>query len=165
MSTLMIPFNHEPVDIHIASANADEYTVPAGKYVRATLFAMNGGSIQIRKTSSDSWQDLIVTLPFKDFSDSWSNTHLTGSPLTYHTSVSAKGLSVTAGGGSGNSGDAFTFTTTTVPSRSNTGKDNASLSLWLPAGVMLKLNVVSSGDSPHAGVVANMVVEIYNSQS
>jgi hypothetical protein len=163
MSNIMIPFNHEPVDIHIASANADEYTVPAGKYVRATLFAMNGGSIQIRKTSSDSWQDLIVTLPFKDFSDSWSNTHLTGSPLTY-TSDTQNGLATTSSS-STNSGAAFTFTTTTVPSRSNTGKDNASLSLWLPAGAMLKLNVVSSGDSPHAGVVANMVVEIYNSQS
>lgn len=161
MSNIMIPFNHEPVDIHIASANADEYTVPAGKYVRATLFAMNGGSIQIRKTSSDSWQDLIVTLPFKDFSDSWSNTHLTGSPLKYHNSSKQLGTSSSGGDTDG----AFTFSTTTVPSRSNTGKDNASLSLWLPAGAMLKLSVVSSGDSPHAGVVANMVVEIYNVQS
>ena len=163
MSNIIIPFNFQPVETVFVNGNGDEYTIPAGKYALVNYSVANGGTFYARNSTAQAWQKVAASYKGGDYSDTFQVQHFTGSLLTYATSATAKGLSVTSGGSPGNNGSAFTFSNETYYNKNRYPGTQESGQIWLTAGAIVQVDSsdISSVFSGHC----LLTIQLFNNQS
>ena len=181
MSTLMVPFNFQPVstDVVNGSAGGSSFTIPAGKYANIVCSAMGGGYIQLTPSGGSAKTILrskAAEAPYDNnlsTSATYPTTNFTGSALNYVTNsfhqnyvgTFYQNYLFTTGGNTmqQSDGDAFTFSTNTHKYNAQTKTSGhpgtaSTISIWVASND--SINVYAS-----AGQEADIVISLYNNQS